>query len=98
MKRRKLAEERARLERKLLDKKNKLGLRQRCSISAESYGTFNQQVFTPKIFPKTDEQKQMVKEKMLKSFLFKAMDDRNFEIIINALEEFNLKKGETIES
>ena len=91
-------EEHARLEKELQEKKKKAmsALKQRSSISAEAYGRFNQQTYIPKIIEKTEEQKTMVREKMLKSFLFKAMDDRNFEIIINALEEFNFKKGETI--
>jgi len=92
-------EERERMEKELAAKKLKMAnnLRQRVSISAESYGRFNQQEsYTPKVIPKTEEQKTLVKEKMLKSFLFKAMDDRNFEVIINALEEFNFQKGEVI--
>ena len=33
---------------------------------------------------------------MLKSFLFKAMDQNNIEILIDAMEAFNFKEGEDI--
>ncbi len=45
---------------------------------------------------KTNEQKHLILEKMLKSFLFKAMDDKNLEIIVNALEEFSFNQGQDI--
>ena len=73
-----------------------MSMKQRASISAESYGLFNQQSKTFIVIEKNEEEKKLIRDKMLKSFLFKEVDDRNYEIIINAFEEYNFKKGENI--
>ncbi len=60
----------------------------RTSVSAEVYGKFNNKAnFQPKIIPKSDEQIQRIKLKILQSFLFESLDQKEVEIVINAMEE-----------
>ncbi len=71
---------------------------QRPSISAEAYGLFNSPVYVPKVIEKTKEKKLLLREKVIQSFLFKAIsiDDKNLDIIIDAFEEYDFKQGEKI--
>jgi len=56
--------------------------KQQKSVSAEAYGIFNLQVYEPKIFEKNEQEKELILDRMQKSFLFKGMDEKNFDIIL----------------
>ena len=73
---------------------NNIGLKapavkmQRSSVSAEAYGKFNQKGnFQARVIPKTEEQKKRIKDKLQKAFMFQALDEKETEIVINAMEE-----------
>lgn len=77
-----------------LQKKNK-GPRQ--SVSAEAYGAWNKKKdFTPKVIMKSDEQKERLKAVLSKSFLFGSMDDKDFGVVIDAMEEQIFEAGTQI--
>jgi len=60
----------------------------RASVSAEVYGRFNQKsAFQAKIIPKSEEQKGRIRQRLSQAFMFSALDDKEQEIVINAMEE-----------
>lgn len=60
----------------------------RASVSAEAYGQWNQKkAFVAKKIAKTDEQKERLKNVLSKSFLFSNLDDKDFVVVIDAMEE-----------
>lgn len=71
--------------------------RQREGVSAEAYGVFNKKsVFTPKTIPKSDEQIQRIKTRVLQSFLFAALESKDLGIVIGSMEERRFKAGEYV--
>lgn len=57
-------------------------------MSAEAYGAWNvKKAFTPKVIAKSEEAKQRLKAVLLRSFLFQGMDDKDFKMVIDAMEE-----------
>ena len=69
----------------------------RTSVSAEVYGTFNKkQKFEPKVVPKTEEQRALLRERFLECFMFQSLDEKELETIINAAEEKKVKEGEFV--
>ena len=60
----------------------------RTAVSAEVYGKFNNKTeYKAKIIPKSDEQIQRIKLKILQSFLFESLDPKDVDVVINAMEE-----------
>lgn len=58
----------------------------RSSVSAEAFGTWNQQKeFTPKVFSKSEEQKNRIVDKLNKAFMFSGLDDTELDIVIGAM-------------
>eukprot|EP01017_Pseudomicrothorax_dubius_P043899 TRINITY_DN7375_c0_g3_i1.p1 TRINITY_DN7375_c0_g3~~TRINITY_DN7375_c0_g3_i1.p1 ORF type:complete len:393 (-),score=123.23 TRINITY_DN7375_c0_g3_i1:146-1324(-) len=88
------AEEMIPLEVLIAKKKGNLA---RFSVSAEAYGAFNQRKsFVPKEVPKTEEQKARIKARISTSFMFSALDPRELNIVILAMEERTFNAGETV--
>ena len=64
----------------------------RTSVSAEVYGKFNKKEnFKAKLVPKTAEQKQHIALRLNQAFMFSALDDKEKESVINAMEERKIK-------
>lgn len=71
--------------------------KQRQSVSAEAYGDWNkQQAFVPPNNPKTDEQKQRLTPILANSFLFSSLEKEQQNIVVNAMLEKPVKKGERV--
>lgn len=69
----------------------------RSSVSAEVYGIFNEKkAFEPKVVPKTEEQIERIQTKVLKSFIFNSLDDKELKTVVDAMEEFTCKEGEEV--
>lgn len=69
----------------------------RSSVSAEVYGSFNiKQAFEPKVIPKSEEQIQRINTKVLKSFIFNNLDERELKAVVDAMEEYNCKVNDTV--
>lgn len=61
---------------------------QRSSVSAEAYGKFNQKgAFKAKYIEKTSNQIARIKKRLLQAFMFSALDDKELEIVVGAMEE-----------
>jgi len=71
---------------------------QRSSVSAEVYGKFNtkQTNFVARVVKKSDDQKKKLTEKMMMSFLFNTLEEKDFESVLNAFEEKRFSKGSTV--
>jgi len=69
----------------------------RQSVSAEAYGQWNQKkAFVPPVIPKSDEQKERLKQVLSKSFLFSNLDDNDFGIIVGAMKEVKVAEKEKV--
>jgi cAMP-dependent protein kinase regulator len=59
----------------------------RKSVSAEAYGLYNKKgYFNARTIDKEEKTKEDIKERLLKSFMFASLDERDLEIVINAME------------
>lgn len=69
----------------------------RASVSAEVYGKFNKkEEFKARVIQKTPEQKQRIMERLSKAFMFAHLEEKEKEIVVNAMEEKNIKAGDWI--
>ena len=66
----------------------------RTSVSAEVYGMYNKKEnYKPKIVPKSQAQKEKIGQRLNQAFMFSALDEKEKEIVINAMEEKQIKAG-----
>lgn len=76
--------------------KNKLG-QPRTSVSAEVYGRFNQKKeYKAKIVPKTEAQKIRIRDRLSQAFMFSALDEKEKQIIIDAMEVKEFRSGDIV--
>ena len=69
----------------------------RQSVSAEVYGIHNKKKpFVPRVIPKTNEQKERIREKCMQSFLFNSLEDKELKTVIDAFEEKRYKAGQNV--
>lgn len=70
---------------------------QRISICSEVYGDHHKKVdYVPRVVPKTEGQKEIIKNKMLENFMFSNLDENELITVINAFEEKHFAAGETV--
>jgi len=75
----------------------KMASKARQSVSAEVFGKFNvKQAFKPKVIKKSDSAKETIKSRLLTAFMFMSLDDKDLEIVIDAMDQKNFKSGEQI--
>jgi cAMP-dependent protein kinase regulator len=71
--------------------------RMRTSVSAEAYGEWNKKKeFKPPKHPKSDEQRKRIETVLSKNFLFSSLDEQQATIILDAVEEVIIPKGQRI--
>lgn len=76
--------------------KNRLSMA-RASISAEAFGQWNKKEdFRPRIIPKSSEQKAKIHERLSKSFMFASLDNKEKDIIVDAMEEKNFTNSNIV--
>lgn len=69
----------------------------RSSVSAEVYGNFNEKkLFVPKYIPKTEDQIQRIQTKVLKSFIFNNLDEKELKTVVDAMEEYLCVSGDEV--
>ena len=65
----------------------------RDSVSSEVYGLYHQKKeFVAKVVPKSSSQKKRIKDKVLQSFLFSSLEERDLNTVIDAMEERRFKQ------
>ena len=69
----------------------------RVSVSAEAYGIHNvKKPYVPRVIPKTDKQKERIKEKCMQSFIFNSLEDKELKTVIDSFEEKKYKAGQNV--
>lgn len=69
----------------------------RTSVSAEVYGMFNEKkAFEAKVVPKSEDQIQRIQTKVLKSFIFNSLDERDLKTVVDAMEEFTCQENDEV--
>lgn len=69
----------------------------RSSVSAEVVGLFNRRdQFKPPVIPKDAETKERITRRLKDSFMFKKLEDKDIEIVVNAMKEVKFSEGSTI--
>lgn len=69
----------------------------RISVSAEVVGLFNRrEEFKPIVIPKDEATKTRVKKRLKESFMFKNLEEKDMDIVVDAMKEVHFKEGQTI--
>jgi cAMP-dependent protein kinase regulator len=75
----------------------KSGKTPRNSVSAEVYGAFNKkEAFVPREIKKSPETIERIRQRLLQSFLFSALEDKDIQTVLLAMEERTFNKGDFI--
>lgn len=78
-------------------KKQPVATKQRTSVSAEVYGLWNKKKpFAPQNIPKSDEIRSALQERLGQSFMFRSLDKKDQEVVINAMEEKHFNAGDSV--
>lgn len=81
----------------LPETKKGMNRKPRGSVSAEAFGTWNKKGnYKAVVVPKNDETKDKIRARLSKSFLFNSLDEKDFEIVIDAMTEVKLKPGDVV--
>lgn len=68
--------------------------RPRTSVSAEAYGEWNKKgKFTPKVIPKSEDQKKRIRETLGACFMFTNLAETDLCVVVDSLEERILEAG-----
>ncbi|KAJ2288382.1 hypothetical protein IWW55_006518, partial [Coemansia sp. RSA 2706] len=68
----------------------------RFSVSAESMNPTTEPEYKKKFVPKTDAQKQRIRDALDSNFLFKNMDEDSYRDVIDAMEEKHVQPGQSV--
>ena len=69
----------------------------RTSVSAEVYGIHNvKKPYVPRVIPKTNEQKERIKDKCMQSFIFNSLEDKELKTVIDSFEEKRYTAGQNV--
>ena len=70
---------------------------QRGGVSAEAYGKWNKKGdFKPKVIAKSAQTREQLKKRLLQAFMFNALDEKEFEIVVDSIEEVKANVGTLI--
>ena len=66
-------------------------------MSAEAYGDWNKKGdFKPKVVPKSQDTREKLSKRLLQAFMFNALDENEFEIVVDSIEEVRTKPGDAV--
>lgn len=81
----------------LPEQKKGMNRKPRVSVSAEAFGTWNKKEdFKPTVVPKDDSTKDKIRERLSRSFLFNTLEEKEFEIVIDAMKEVKADPGQVV--
>jgi len=81
----------------LPEAKKGMNRKPRGSVSAEAFGTWNKKGnYKAVVVPKNDETKDKIRARLSKSFLFNSLEEKDFEIVIDAMTEVKPKPGDAV--
>lgn len=71
--------------------------KQRAGVSAEVYGKWNQKGdFKAKVVAKSAETREKLKSRLLKAFMFNSLEEKEFDIVVDSIEEVKVKPGQVL--
>lgn len=71
--------------------------KQRTSVSAEAFGVYHKkEEFKATVIEKSEEVKEKIRERLNKSFMFSALNEKDKNIVLDAMKEENFKKGDVV--
>lgn len=71
--------------------------KKKLAISAEAYGTYNQEVeFQAPVIEKNEEQTQRIREVLKMNFMFADLEEHDQEVVIKAMNIRNYEAGDTV--
>jgi cAMP-dependent protein kinase regulator len=80
-----------------ISKKRPTYTQQRKSVSAEVFGQFNPKTeFKLKVVPKTDAVKQQIRELLIGIFMFKNLEEKDMQTILNSMEVKEFAKDDMV--
>lgn len=69
----------------------------RTSVSAEVFGKYHvKQAFKPRVIEKTQEVKEKIKARLLTAFMFMGLDEKDLNIVIDAMDQRKCSPGEMV--
>ena len=69
----------------------------RTSVSAEAYGVWNKkEEFQPVVVPKSEAIKEKIRNRLNQSFMFGALEEKEFNIVIDAMKEVNFNENDVV--
>lgn len=69
----------------------------RQSVSAEAFGLYHKKTdFNARVIDKSDSAKQKIRDRLLESFMFAHLDEKDLVIVIDAMEEKIFEEGSTV--
>jgi cAMP-dependent protein kinase regulator len=69
----------------------------RLSVSAEAYGIFYKKTdLTPRVIEKSESAKQKIRDRLLESFMFAHLDEKDLVVVIDAMEEKIFEEESTV--
>jgi cAMP-dependent protein kinase regulator len=78
-------------------KNTKKQTQQRTSVSAEAFGIYHKKGdFKPIVIEKSDEVKEKIKKRLDESFLFNTLNEKDQNIVLDAMNEENFQKGDVV--
>lgn len=91
-------EEQDRVDQIIQERKGQIaGRGQRSSVSAEVYGMFNKKEnFQARVIEKSEDQKERIRNRVLQSFLFNSLEEKELDTVIDAFEEKKFTKDEHV--
>jgi len=70
-------------------------IKQRAGVSAEVFGEWNKKEdFKPPVHNKSEQTKEKLRNRLLQAFMFNALDANELKIVIDAIQEVQLKEGD----
>lgn len=69
----------------------------RTSVSAEAFGVFNKREdYKARVIEKNQDSKNRIRTKLDESFMFRALEDKEKDVVIGAMEEKRFKSGDNV--
>lgn len=66
-------------------------------MSAEVYGIYNpKEAFVPRVVEKDEQQKEMLRNLLVKIFMFQHLEKEDLEVVIDAMEERKFGSGDSV--
>ena len=71
--------------------------KERASVSSEAFGEFNKKGdYVPRVIEKAQDKKEAITNRLKQAFMFEALDDKERDIVVMAMEERTVSAGDYV--